>query len=269
VGKRREVRVAEVVSVEVIRRIGRDLRSRRNVEAYVVAATAVVFAVLSVVGDLAGENLRWAATLAALGLLVYRLADPVEAVDLDRVLHSRIAFDDVPFAARIRNAEVLWVYGPSAVNLISSIMNDLRRTVLARPNGVVRIVVLDPDDATAVALATRQLDERVEFPTQEMPDALGRTVERLERLAGWETAGRIEHRFAPFNPGFSVVAIDPHGKDGVVIVEFHGLHNESETDRMHIELTRRASEHWYDYWTGQFEHLWSLARPPGTGQTLS
>jgi hypothetical protein len=250
------------MSVKVIRRIGNDLRHRRNVEAYVLAAAAVVFAVLSLIGDLAGENLRWAATLAALGLLVYRLADPVEAVDVDRVLHTRSAFADVPFAGRIRNAEVLWVYGPSAVNLITATMDDLRRTVLARPNGVVHIVVLDPDEKAAMALASRQLDERVEFPTQELPDALGRAMERLERLAGWKTRGRVEHRFAPFNPGFSLVAIDPRGKDGVVIVEFHGLHNESETDRMHIELTRRTSERWYDYWTDQFEHLWCIARPP-------
>lgn len=259
----REASRREVVAVEVIRRIGRDLRHRRNVEAYVVAAAALVFATLSVVGDLAGENLRWGATLAALGLLVYRLADPVEAVDVDRVLHSRAAFDGVPFGSRLVDAEVLWIYGPSAVNLLSaSTVHALRRTVLARPNGVVRIAVLDPEEEAAVALTARQLDDTVEFRTQEMPEALERTVTWLERLAGWDTPGRLEHRFAPFNPGFSLVAIDPHGKDGVVIVELHGVHNDSEVDRMHIELTRHASEHWYDYWTDQFEHLWSTARPP-------
>jgi hypothetical protein len=253
-----------VVTVELFKRIGRDLRRRRNIEAYVIAAVSVVFAALSLVGDLVSDDLRWAAVLSALGLLIYRVADPVEVVDVDGVLHSRVSFEGVSLASRFKSAETVWIYGPSAINLLTASTNDLRRTVLARPNGVVRVAVLDPDSTAAVALAASQLDDRVEFRVQELHGALARTVERLQLIAGWDTPGTLEHRFVPFNPGFSLVAIDPHGPNGVVIVELHGVHNESDDDRMHIELSRRTSEHWYDYWTDQFEHLWSLARPPTT-----
>lgn len=255
------------VLVDGLKRIASDLRHRRNVEAYVVTAAALVFAALSVVGDLVSDDLRWTATLAALGLLVYRLADPVEVVDVDRVLQSRVAFGDVSFGSRIRNAREVWMYGPSMVNLLTAATtDDLRRTVLARPDGVLRIAVLDPGETAAVALATRQLDETADFQMEAMPDALGRTVARLEQIASWATHGQLERRFVPFNPGFSLIAIDPHTKDGVVIVEVHGIHNESDVDRMHVELDRRASEHWYDYWIDQFEHLWDIARPPVDGQ---
>jgi hypothetical protein len=253
-----------VAVVDLIRRIGRDLWQRRNIDAYVVAAVSVVFAALSVVGDLVSDDLRWAATLAALGLLVYRLADPVEVVDVDRVLHSRVAFGEVSFSSRIRKAEVVWIYGPSAVNLITSATDELRRTILARPDGLVRVAVLDPDETSAVAMAARQLDDTIEFQVHELAEALQRSVRRLELIAGWSTPGRLEYRFAPFNPGFSLVAIDPYARDGVVIVEFHGVHNESDLNRMHIELRRRTSEHWYDYWLDQMEHLWAIARPPTT-----
>jgi len=255
------------VLVDGLKRIARDLRHRRNVEAYVVTAAALVFAALSVVGDLVSDDLRWTATLAALGLLVYRLADPVEVVDVDQVLQSRIAFDDVSFGSRIKSAREVWMYGPSMVNLLTAAnTDDLRRTVLARAGGVVRIAVLDPDEPAAVALATRQLDDTVDYQMEVMPEALRRTVDRLEQIARWPTSGRLVHRFVPFNPGFSLVAIDPRAKDGVVIVEVHGIHNESDVDRMHVELDRRSSEHWYDYWIDQFEHLWDIARPPADGQ---
>jgi hypothetical protein len=250
------------VTVDGIRRIARDLRQRRNVEAYVVAAVTLCFAVLSLLGDLAGENLRWAAVLAALGLLVYQVTVPDQSNDVDHVLLSRVAFDDVSFESRLKDAKVLWLFAPSGANLLTPARaGELRRTVLARPDGVVRIAVLDPLEQVAVDLAARQLDDAVDYPTQELADALAGTIARTELIASWHPAGRFDVRFAAFNPGFSIVAIDPYDKDGTVIVEFHGFHNDSEADRMHIELRRRMSEHWYDYWTDQFEHLWNAARP--------
>jgi hypothetical protein len=251
----------EVVTLDGIRRIARDLRHRRNVEAYVVAAVTLVFAVLSLLGDLAGENLRWAAVLAALGLLVYQMTVPDESRDVDHVLLSRVAFEDVSFESRLKHAKVLWLFAPSGANLLTPARaGELRRTILARPDGVVRIAVLDPLEQAAVDLAAHQLDDAVEYPTHTLAEALAGTVARLDLIASWQHAGQFEARFAAFNPGFSIVAIDPHDKDGTVIVEFHGSHNESEVDRMHVELRRRMSEHWYDYWTDQFEHLWDAGR---------
>lgn len=46
----------------------------------------------------------------------------------------------------------------------------------------------------------------------------------------------------------------------MLIVEFHGFHSESTGSRMHIEHHRRDSEHWFTYWTDQFETLWSASR---------
>jgi hypothetical protein len=47
----------------------------------------------------------------------------------------------------------------------------------------------------------------------------------------------------------------------VVIVEFHGFHNQVTNTRMHIELRRADSEQWYAYWLEQFERIWQAARP--------
>ena len=252
--------------MDALRRIGRDLARRQHVDAYVVAAAAILLATLSLFGDLVSTNVRWSVALAALGLLVYRITLPEGHGDIDGVLLSRSAFDDVTFASRLRTARNVWIFAPSAANLLTaSTADELRRTVLARADGAVRVAVLDPSAKAAVDLAARQLDDAVDFPMQKLHDALPTTVSRLASMSGWDVPGNLDVRYAAYSPGFSLVAVDPYEKHGVLIVEFHGFHNESTGSRMHIEIHRRDTEHWYEYWTDQFETLWSASRPPTEG----
>jgi hypothetical protein len=248
-----------------LRRIERDLRERRHVEAYVVAAAAVVLATLSLIGDLVGDELRWAVVFAALSLLTYQVALTPRSDDLDDLLHNRAAFDDVTFHSRLRRAQDVRIFAPSGVNLLSAdTANHLRTEVLSRQEGLVRIVVLDPHEPEAVAITARQLDQSTEFAAVDLASGLATIVNRIEMMASWNVAGTFEYGFAPFNPGFSIVAINPYGKDGLLIVEIHGLRNEATASRMHLQLTRTSSERWFVYWRNQFEHLWQSARRPET-----
>jgi len=253
---------------EAFRRIGHDLRQLRNIDAYAAALIVFVFAVLSVAGDILPANARWAVLLVGVGVLVFRVTLP-DRYDgsADDVLKDRSAFEDSPFPARLRGANELWVFAPSAINLLAPQNCDtIRTTILANPDGVVRIVVLDPAVETAVQLATRQLDDSLDFPSQLFRSSLEATVRQLQRMAAWQERGSFEYRLADYSPGFSLVAIDPGTRHGVVIVEFHGFHNQVTNTRMHIELTRSISDQWCTYWLGQFERIWQAARPPATGR---
>jgi hypothetical protein len=247
---------------ETLRRIGRDLRNRRHVEAYAVAGLALIFAVLSVVGDFLPESLRWAALLAGVGLLVYQVTLPRVSAAADDLLHDRGSFDHAPFSARLERAREVWIFAPSAVNLLTPQTCDaLRSKILARVDGVVRIVVLDPAQQDAVRLAARQLDDSIDYPVQMLGPSLGLTIERLRLMSAWQVQGSLEYRLLDFSPGFSLVAIDPGERGGTVIVEFHGFHNQATAGRMHMELTPAGSRHWYAYWVDQFDHIWQAARP--------
>jgi hypothetical protein len=246
-----------------LRRIGQDLRHRRNLDAYVVAALALLFAALSVVGDSVPDGPRWAALLAGVGLLVYRITVPERTGGADDVLNDRSSFEDVPLLARFRTAKEVWIFAPSAVNLLAQHNCDtLRTTVLKDPDGTVRVVVLDPAKETAVQLAIRQLDDSLDQPLQLFRSSLDATIQQLRRLAGRSLKGTFEYRLLDYNPGFSIVAIDPSARNGVVIVEIHGFHNEMIGSRMHIEITRTDSERWYAYWLDQFDHIWQAAHSP-------
>jgi len=185
----------------------------------------------------------------------------------DEVLKDRVAFEDQPFSARLREATELWVFAPSAINLLPPQNCDtIRTSILAKPDGVVRVVVLNPAAETAVQFATRQLDDSLDFPSEVFRSSLEATVTQLRRMAAWQERGNFEYRLAAYSPGFSLVALDPGTRHGTVIVEFHGFHNQVTNTRMHIELTRAISEQWYAYWLGQFERIWQAADAPATSR---
>ncbi len=246
----------------LLQRIGRDFRDRRHLDAYILTALSACFALLSVFGDVIPENLRWGVLLAGISVLVGRITLP-EHVEgsADQLFNDRTAFEQVPLSQRLKRAREVWIFAPSAVNILSTHNCEaLRRTVLSRPDGSLRVVILDPDSTDAVDLAARQLDESLDFPVQPLKPSLEAALHQLRSMAGWQTVGAVDFKLLGYSPGFSLVAINPNAREGLVIVEFHGYHNEATGSRMHIELQRTDSERWFAYWTSQFDHIWQDAR---------
>ncbi|MFE0148224.1 hypothetical protein ACFWY5_13860 [Nonomuraea sp. NPDC059007] len=240
------------------RRILRDVRERRNLDAYVVAVVAIVFAVLTLVGEAVAEQYRWAAILAGMGVLLHRITVP----DRSRPpLGDRADFETHPLRDRLTDAKEVWLFAPSGINLLSEANCEIiRRTVLSRSDGVFRVVLLDPEELHAVDLATRQLDAGLEFPLQNLPASIATALDRLAAMTDWHVAGGVEYATFSYNPGFSILAVNPAGGDGTVIVELHGVGNRATDNRMHLELTRRAHGYWYHYWIEQFERIWDSSR---------
>ncbi|WP_031166534.1 hypothetical protein [Streptosporangium roseum] len=244
-----------------LRRLIQDLRIRQNVDAHVVTIVVFAFAVVSIFGDVVPDQLKWAALLSGVGILVYRLTLPEERPEVSAsILGDRSAFDSVPLSSALANARDVRIFAPSAVNLLSAhTCETLRRTVLARAGGSVRVVILDPAEKAAVRMASKQLDDSVDFPIQRLPAALDSAVERLDLMSKWEVEGSFRYRLLPYSPGFSIVLIDPDSSKGRAIVEIHGFHNPSTSSRMHLELNRAQNERWYSYWVRQFDYIWREA----------
>jgi hypothetical protein len=243
------------------RRIGQDLKNRRYFDAYSIAFVAFALAILSLVPDVVPDPLRWAALLAGVGTLVLRITMPDSATGtIDELLNDRFAFDRIPFSERIEKAAEVWIFAPAAINILSAHNCELLRSkVLGKPDGILRVVVLDPGNTPAVQLAVRQLDDSLDYPVQDFRDSLQATERQLRAMSAWQVKGSFDYGFLDYNPGFSLVAIDPNTRNGRIIVEFHGFHNEATSSRMHIEISRQQSERWYKYWTEQFSAIWKSA----------
>lgn len=238
------------------KRVLADVTAGRNIEAYVVTALAVVLAVIGVVDDVVPDSLKFAAILAALALLVFRTTTPENRlVDLDAVLLDRQSYG--PFREFIQGAQTLWVYGPSAVNVLRS-APDIRRELLDR-GGTLRVLIQDPDSPLGMDVLAQQLDKFYDL-ADDIKTAL-RTLDNMQR----QSPGAVEYGVVPYSPGFSLLIVDPDGRDGRLVVEFYGYENAEIIDRMHIRIVRGQSQHWFEYWASQYELMWQARRDPRGG----
>lgn len=231
-----------------LRRIFNDILKFRNIEAYVIALVGFALVVLDVIGEV-DQGLQMTVITAALALLVFRTTRPQQQIaDLDEILKDRQSYGT--FREFIQGGKVLWVYGPTNVNVLRD-SSDIKREVLDK-GGQVRIILQDPENEASMGILRQQLD-----PSNNLDHDLKGSLFTIQKMLKW---GGVDYRLAPYSPGFSLAVIDPDGRDGRLVVEFFGFHNEFIRDRMHIVIERRQSQYWFEYWAKQFEAIWELSR---------
>jgi hypothetical protein len=236
------------------RRVANDIRERRHLEAYSLFVVTLAVTVVGVIGGLP-DRLAEAVVLAGLAFLILwttspRAAEPGAGVSLDTVLRDRDAYGS--FSELLDGTTELWMYAPTGVNVLLRHTADIRRWMERRGTSA-RVVMLDPDSG-ALDATRLQLDQSTDFDSA-LQASLA-TVARLDALEGFEL------KLLATNPGFSLVVLDPGRVGGRLIVEFHGFQDDSIGDRMHVEIHRSQSLHWFEYWVGRFEAIWSAAREP-------
>jgi hypothetical protein len=238
-----------------LRRIINDILKFRNIEAYVIALVGLALVALDVIGDV-DPGLQLTVMTAALALLVFRSTRPEQqSVDLDDVLKDRQSYST--FREFIQGGKVMWAYGPSLVNVLHN-SSDIKREILDK-GGQVRVLVQDPTNEASMAILRQQLDL-----SNDLDHDLKGALFTLNKMVKW---GNVQYRLLPYSPGLSLTIIDPDGRDGRLVVEFFGFHNELIRDRMHIVIERRQSQYWFEYWAKQFEAMWAVAREDAPQET--
>ena len=170
-------------------RITHDLKNRHHIDAYSLAAVAFALAVLSLIPNVVPDPLRWAALLAGVGLLVWRITIPEGSTgSFDELLSDRFAFDQKPLSERLKNATEIWIFAPTAVNFLSAHNCELlRKEVLDMPDGIVRIVVLDINERARPYISPGgSLDDSLDYPVQDFTDLpFQATMRQLGAMASW------------------------------------------------------------------------------------
>jgi hypothetical protein len=254
--------------VQFVNRVIKDIKSKQNIDVYIVSFFAIGFAILTLAGDLPatlfGEKManqiNTSFMLAALGLLVLNISIPKsKASQLDDYLDDRSNLGS--FSERIRNATKLYIYAPSAANILRGDNADaIRKSIFAKKDGELRVIIQNPDKQGAVDILVDQLDNSIDFQVQYLADELQNTLKQFKLIQSWNVDGTFQFKLLDYSPGFSLVLIDPHKNDGQIIVEIHGLHNESTDSRMNIVITKKESERWFTYWHRQFERMWQKSQ---------
>jgi hypothetical protein len=134
--------------------------------------------------------------------------------------------------------------------------NDLEREILTR-GGEIRVLLQDPNQKDSINMLHYQLDNML---SHMLESDIERSVNILKALS--KRRPGVSYRFAAYSPGFSLVVLDPDGRNGRAIVELFGVTNEVINDRMHIEIHREGSHYWFEHWSRQFELMWENSREP-------
>jgi hypothetical protein len=232
-----------------IRRVADDLINLRNVDAYVVAFIGVILVALGVVNP-PDDQLYLVVLTAGLAVLLFRETAPEKKeIDLDGVLLDRQNYK--PLREFLQRADVVWACGPSNYNILRD--PSLKREVLDH-GGEVRVLLQDPNEAASMAILRQQLDT-----TSDLDHDIRGSLLLLEKMA---QSGNAEYRLLPYNPGFSMLIVNPHSGNGYLTVEFFGYHNKLIDERMHILIERRSSARWFDYWVSQYKIMWDASKEP-------
>jgi len=239
-----------------VRRVASDLRSGRHIEGYAIGLVAIGLTVFNLVEPSSKVvNSMMLACLAFLVLWTTGEGREGGAGDAQAGLHTVLRDRDSfgTFDQLLDGTTELCMYAPTGVNVLLRHASDIKRWVAA--GGRARIVVQDPT-SDVIDAVREQLDTNTDFDSS--LHAVLRTLSRISPADGFRL------RLLRFSPGFSLVIVNPRSKAGHLILEFHGFQDDNITDRMHIEISRAASPHWFDYWSGRFEAIWTSAREPDT-----
>ena len=239
------------------KRLASDFASGQNIEAYVVTFLGFALIIIDLLDNAAGsdgtplisDSIKLTALLAAVLLLLFRDTRPEEEeIEMDKVLLDRQAYG--PYREFIAGGRVLWVYGPSSINVVrdGSFVDAILET-----GGNVRILIQNPKNTASMEILTRQLDQIYKLDSD-----ITTSIDILRRMK--QIHPKLEYRFLDYSPGFSMSIVDPDGRNGHLVVEYFGYQNRNIKSRMHLNINRSQSAFWFEYWEHQYRQMWDEAK---------
>lgn len=231
-------------------RIRSDVFAGRNLDAYVVVAIGIALVIIDVIGDVNTET-QLTVIIAALVVLVLRATSPgAKRVELEDILKDRRGYG--PFQEFLKGGSKLWVSAPSAINILRD-PAPIKTEILDR-GGEAIFLLQNPNEAVEI----KRLQQQLDIAALELTDDIRRAARILDTM---KNKGKVDYAFLGYNPGFSLIIVDPHKTSGRLIVEFFGFESEFIGNRMHIEITARESDYWFHYWVDQFTEMQKVAIP--------
>jgi hypothetical protein len=241
--------------LRTLRGVVNDLLAFRNVDAYVVVAIGVALIVFDVLGNV-DISLQLTVVIAALVVMISRMTAPApKQTDLNDLLHTRKQFG--PFRDFIAGGRTLWIYSPSAINILRD-PSVIKEEILDKGGSFV-MLIQDPTQTTIIEALQQQLDVAA-LDLKNDITVSSDIIRKLKTRKKEKITFDIVFGYLAYSPGFSLTIVDAERSSGRLIVEFFGFQNEFIGSRMHINITRQQSEYWFEYWVEQFREMQSAAR---------
>lgn len=255
------------VRAGLLRRVGQDFRSGRNIELYLTVALSLIIAILSAfavvnVRVVGAVTLAVLALLAASGLATRRRSEETKArldqladslsgeVAAARFLRRRM----LPLDQDISTAADVRLVGVTLTRTVRDLLPVLDRRL--RLSASLRVLVIDVDSPAHAEAAARSL-------VAESPDfyrhRLASTIDLLRVLAAAAPQeAALQLRVLPYVPTFGMCLIDPDQAHGRIHVEIYQHRTIAPEPVFSLHADR--DNPWYQLFLQQFEILWESGR---------
>ncbi|MEV4636890.1 hypothetical protein AB0J80_05995 [Actinoplanes sp. NPDC049548] len=243
-----------------IRTVAADLRRGRNADAYLAAGAALVVGTLGLAGVL---SLRW--TAPVLLLCIVPLLNLALAT-LDRVNEGSargpvpvVEFPADPLRRDWARDTDLLIVGVTLIRTVRSHDSELASRL--HSNKHVRVLVVDPDDVTAMTLTDRRRHYGAEDATGNAAE-VRLTLSGLARIAAEVPTGKLEVRTIAFPIGLGGYFFSPGRPEARMYIETYPF--KTPETQPHFMLTP-SDLHWFEHFRLEMENMWNAGRPVTLG----
>ena len=154
--------------------------------------------------------------------------------------------------ARIANAKLICISGIHLVTTTKHLWLTLKAKL--QDGAAVRILLLDPDDNSAVTAAAYRFDRYQDAAS--LRDDINSTLRNYQNLMAQVPGGNLEIRLLRVMPPFGIWLIDQDEKNAEAWVEVYSFREDEPTFR----IRPQADPKWYSFFERQFHGMWSHAR---------
>jgi hypothetical protein len=227
---------------------------------YILAAAALAFTVLGIVG-VASIKVLASAIVALLAILAFsqirsrrHVADIARGQRSDPLSAFQTEFP-ADLESRRGSASSLLLIGISMTRTVQGGSLTVLRQML-RSGGKIRVLLVDPTEDALMRAASEH--RHYGITAERLKRRVEGTLDELAMLRD-VTGGEVEIRVAQFIPHMGISIMDLGSPDGLIVLQ-HYEHRPA-TESAPIFSLRPADGFWYEHFAGEAERLWQDGTP--------
>lgn len=230
-----------------------DIKSKKNLDVWILAALALVFAVLGIIG--VDDKFLGPAILGLLGILAIsqiKSRDQVSEISASwRRARTDVFSHDFPreyYEDRSKASSHYFFAGVTMRRTLPTMEHDLMR--ILRNGGSVRILLPDPDDDNLLQMIAMT---RGETSSSHIQQSIKTTLHSAKHLQS-KVGGNLEIRTTAVLPRIGINALELGLPSASIMIQLYG-HTPTKESKPIFYLTS-TDEDWFEYFAEEVERLW-------------
>ncbi|WP_157365101.1 hypothetical protein [Arthrobacter sp. QXT-31] len=230
----------------------KDIKSRQNLDVWILAALAVIFAVLGIVG--LDAKFLGPCMLGLLGVLAISQIKSRDQISKVATTWQRgrtdIFSDDFPeeyYNARAKASSHYFFAGMSMKRTLPTMERDIKR--ILRNNGTVRILLPDPTDENLIQMIATTRSQNSEEVIVDIQNSLTSAKNIRSQLGT-----NLEIRTTRVLPRVGINALELGLPSATLMVQMYGFAPANEAKP--IFLLTPADKEWFEHFEDETDRLW-------------